>query len=248
MAPGGLYLASKMAASLCVKENDAVLDLACGKGETSIYLAKEFGARVVAIDLWISASFLGDKFRARGLHDRIFPLQIDVNHNLPLAEDWFDAMFCMQAFHSFGGSVDFVRYLLLHLKEGGRLCIAGSCFSDEIPPDQLPEVYQQTDGWQAEYSRYHSPPWWRELFEQCGLVEVIECEGLEDGLVLWEDEFLYRGEQAYWDYDWLKKASWLAEQILYGRENRPYLTHFIATVEKRSGTSRPRPELFPPGP
>ena len=128
MAPGGLYLASKMAASLDFKENEAVLDLACGKGETSIYLAKEFGARVVAIDLWVSASFLGDKFRARGLHDRIFPLQIDVNHNVPFAEDWFDAMFCMQAFHSFGGSVDFVRYLLLHLKEGGH---ADSSF---IPP------------------------------------------------------------------------------------------------------------------
>ena len=37
MAPGGLYLASQMAKSLNIKPDDTVLDLACGKGETSIY-------------------------------------------------------------------------------------------------------------------------------------------------------------------------------------------------------------------
>ena len=241
MAPGGLYLAAKMAASLQVKPGDTILDLACGKGDTSIYLAEEFGARVVAVDLRISATELADKFRARGCHDRIVALQLDVNRDLPFAEDWFDAIFCMQAFHSFGGSAEFVRYLLLHLREGGRLCVAGSCFSDEFAPDTLPEVYRQADDWDTEYSRYHSPPWWRKLFERCELVDVLECSELEDGLVMWEDEFLYRGERASWNGAWLAKHRWLAEHILYGRDHRPYLTHFLATVEKRPGTGRRRP-------
>ncbi|MFQ6026336.1 MAG: SAM-dependent methyltransferase, partial [Dehalococcoidia bacterium] len=187
MAPGGLYLASKMAKSLNVKQGDTVLDLACGRGETSIYLAKEYGVRVAAVDLWISATTLADKFRTRGWAEQIFPLQLDATQDLPFAEDWFDAIFCMQAFHSFGGSVDFIRYLLLHLREGGRLCIAGTCFSNECPPDQLPDVYRHTEGWNAEYPRYHSPTWWRDLFEECGMVEVLECVELEDGPVMWED-------------------------------------------------------------
>ena len=241
MAPGGLYLASKMATSLGVKPGDTVLDLACGKGETSIYLATEFGARVVAVDLWISATELGDKFRARGCHDQIVALQLDANRDLPFAEDWFDAIFCMQAFHSFGGSVEYVRYLLLHLREGGRLCIAGSCFSEEFTPGTLPEVYRWADDWDTEYSRYHSPPWWREIFERSELVDVLECSELEDGLVMWEDEFLYRGDRASWSGTWLAEHRWLAEHIFYGRDHHPYLTHFIATVEKRSGTSRRRP-------
>ena len=248
MAPGGLYLAAKMAASLDIKVGDTVLDLACGRGESSIYLAREFGAQVLAVDLRISATTLGDKFRARGCKNSIVPLQLDVDRDIPFAEDWFDAIFCMQAFHSFGGSVEFVRYLLLHLREGGRLCIAGTCFSDECAPDALPEVYRRTDGWDAEYSRYHSPLWWQELFESCGVVEVLECMELEDGLVMWEDEFLYRGERASWSEDWLAKARWLAEQILYGRDHRPYLTHFIATVEKRPGTSQKRPSQVRPAP
>ena len=246
MAPGGLYLAAKMAASLDLKPGDTILDLACGKGDTSIYLAREFDTRVIAVDLRISATDLGDKFRARGCHDRIVALQLDANRDLPFAEDWFDAIFCMQAFHSFGGSVEFVRYLLLHLRPGGRLCIAGSCFSDEFPPDTLPEVYRQADGWDTEYSRYHSPPWWRELFERCELVDVLECGELEDGLVMWEDEFLYRGERDSWSDAWFAKHRWLAEHILYGRDHRPYLTHFIATVEKRPGTSRRRPSKSQP--
>jgi len=36
MAPGCLYLAAKMAASLDIKMGDTVLDLACGKSESSI--------------------------------------------------------------------------------------------------------------------------------------------------------------------------------------------------------------------
>ena len=33
-----------------------ILDLGCGKGLTSIFLAKEFGVQVYATDLWITAA------------------------------------------------------------------------------------------------------------------------------------------------------------------------------------------------
>jgi cyclopropane fatty-acyl-phospholipid synthase-like methyltransferase len=33
-----------------------ILDLGCGTGLTSIYLAKEYGAQVFATDLWVSAT------------------------------------------------------------------------------------------------------------------------------------------------------------------------------------------------
>lgn len=234
MAPGGLYLAAKMAGSLDLQAGARVLDLACGKGDSSIFLVREWGTRVIAVDARVSATFLGNKFRSRGFGEQILPLQLDANRDLPFAEGWFDAIFCMQAFHSFGGSVEFLRYLLLHLREGGRLCVGGTCFSDEHPDGDLPEVYKRTDGWDTEYERYHSPAWWRRLFERCGLVDVLECDELADGLIMWEDEFLYSGEQASWNDTWIHKSAWLADQLIDGRDHRPYLTHFIATVEKRS--------------
>ncbi len=85
MAPGGLYLAAKMATALDIKPGETVLDLACGKGDTSIYMAQEFGAQVLAVDLRISATTLGDKFRARGCKNSIVPLQIDVDRDIPSA-------------------------------------------------------------------------------------------------------------------------------------------------------------------
>lgn len=233
MAPGGLYLAAKMSRSMNLRAGDTVLDLGCGKGDSSIFLAKHFGVNVVSVDLWISATFLSEKFSQRGYSHSIIPLQLDVAKEVPFAEDFFDAIFCMQSFHSFGGSVAFLHHLLKHLKPGGRFCVGDSCFNEEVPSGGLPEIYHWTDGWDAEYSKYHSPEWWKALFAKSGLVDVIECYELEDGLIMWEDEILYGGEKTNWSEVYLQRGKWLVDQLAYGRDHRPYLTHYIATVEKK---------------
>src|SRR5512142_3582916 len=75
---GGLYLATHMARTLRLQPGDLVLDLGCGKGSSSVFLAKHYGVNVVALDLWTSAEFLKQKFSAHGLSDRITPIQMDV--------------------------------------------------------------------------------------------------------------------------------------------------------------------------
>lgn len=44
-----------------------ILDLGCGKGLTSIFLAKEFGVQVYATDLWITAAENFERFKSSGL-------------------------------------------------------------------------------------------------------------------------------------------------------------------------------------
>ena len=51
-----------------------ILDLGCGKGLTSIFLAKEFGVQVYATDLWITAAENFERFKKLGLEDRIIPI------------------------------------------------------------------------------------------------------------------------------------------------------------------------------
>lgn len=233
MAPGGLFLAGTMAATLDLKPGDTVLDLACGRGDSAVFLAREYGVRVVAVDLWISATDLATKFERAGVSDRIVPMQLDANAGLPFAQQWFDAIFCMQAFHSFGGSVEFIRFLVSHLRNGGRFCIGQTCFNEEPTDGTLPDVFGRSGGWDTEYERYHCPDWWRSLFDRTGVVEVLDCAEIADGQVMWEDQFLYSGERAGWSQAWLTGATWLADQLVYGQNNRPYLTHLIATVEKR---------------
>jgi len=243
MAPGGLYLASRIAQSLNLKPGDRVLDLACGKGDSSIFLAKHFGVSVICFDAWTSATYLSRKIESAGLGDAVIPLDLDATQPLPFPDDYFQAFFCMQALHSFGTDPGIVRRLLAHLKPGGRFGFGGTCFGQE-PDERLPEVFQETAGWDAEYRNYHSPPWWRALFEETRLVDILGCEELPDGLVMWEDDVLYHGEQAGWGNAWFEKSKWLIDQLVFSRDHEPYLTHYVGTVEKRDWSARtagPRP-------
>jgi cyclopropane fatty-acyl-phospholipid synthase-like methyltransferase len=195
---GGLYLAMRMARTLRLKPGDIVLDLGCGKGPTSILLAKHYGVKVIALDLWTSATFLDQKFTAHGYRDRIVPLNMDATQPLPFAENYFDAMFCMNSFNFYGGNVDFLQHLLKHLKPGGQLCIGSETLTREFTPEEFlnpPYVYafrmppplDNIDVFQGDFVKQHSPGWWRDLFENSGLLHVEHCEHLDDAAVLFEE-------------------------------------------------------------
>lgn len=53
MAPGGLLLANHMVDHLAPTPGSTILDLACGRGQSSVFLAKGYGASVVSVDYWI---------------------------------------------------------------------------------------------------------------------------------------------------------------------------------------------------
>jgi len=100
-----------MMRTLHLQPNDLVLDLGCGKGATSIFLAKHYGVRVVALDLWTSAEYLNEKFSRLGYADRISAIQMDATQLLPFPENYFDTIFCMNSFNFYGGSVEYLRHI-----------------------------------------------------------------------------------------------------------------------------------------
>ena len=105
--------------------------------------------------------------------------------------------------------------------------------------------FRETAGWDAEYHNYHSPPWWLALFEETRLVDMLSCEELHDGLVMWEDDVLHHGEHAGWDKAWFEKSKWLIDQLVFSRHRQPSLTHYIGTVEKKDlsfRTAKPSPQ------
>ncbi|MBL7200717.1 MAG: class I SAM-dependent methyltransferase [Anaerolineae bacterium] len=183
---GGLYLAAEMVRTMRLQPGDIVLDLGCGKGVASLFLAQRFGVQVIAVNLWTPAAFLDHKFTARGVRDRIIPLHLDVTCELPFAEKYFDAVFCMNSFSFYGGSLAFLRHLLKHVKPGGGLCIGSEVLTDEFTPEQLelpPYVYafrlpppdERVDVFEEDFKKQHTPRWWRELFESSGLLDVEHC-------------------------------------------------------------------------
>jgi SAM-dependent methyltransferase len=236
---GGLYLAVKMLRTMDLQPGDIVLDLGCGKGTTSLYLAQRFGVQVVAVDLWTSAAALNERIVAKGFRDRIVPLNMDIAQPLPFAEGYFDHIFCMNSFNFYGGSVKFLQHLLTHLKPGGLLCVGMETLSEEFsgegrrnPPAvynyNLPPPNEHINTWEADFSKMHSPPWWQDLFTSSGLLEVLYCRELDDAVILYEDLVLH---QIQHDLDPADVAISIA-QLDFGRHHRPYKTLFIITARK----------------
>ncbi len=232
MAPGGLLFARMIAERLKINEGQRVLDLGCGRGQSSVLLASRFGARVVAVDLWIENGERDRRAGQLGLAGAITNLKGDVRRGLPADIGEFDSIFCMQSFHTFGTARGIVNYLGGLLKSGGRICIGQTCFNRE--PGELPRVFRQTDGWNAEYEKYHSPDWWRRFFEDSGAFDVDSSAEIDDGQVMWEDHVLYSGDRAGWTTDYLEKTRWLTNQLIWGQSRDPHLTHFILSAGKKA--------------
>ena len=68
-----------------------VMDLGCGKAGGSIFLAKEYGLQVWAVDPWIKPTENWERIREAGVEEQVFPLNAD-GTKLPFAENFFDAV------------------------------------------------------------------------------------------------------------------------------------------------------------
>jgi SAM-dependent methyltransferase len=237
---GGLYLAARMARTLGMQPDDRVLDLGCGKGSSSVFLAKHYGVQVAALDLWTSADFLEQKFSRLGFLDRITPIQMDATQPLPFALEYFDAIFSMNSFNFYGGSIDFLQHLLKHLKPGGRLCIGSEVLTSEFTVEQLanpPRAYafrlpppnEQVDVFEGDFKKQHTPGWWRDLFESSGLLHVEYCQELEDAERIYEELVRYEHEQNIDPFD----VQICLDQMEWARTHEPRKSLFVITAQKR---------------
>jgi SAM-dependent methyltransferase len=236
---GGLYLAAQMARTLRLRPNDLVLDLGCGKGTASVFLAKEYGVRVVALDLWTSAEFLIDKFKALGISDRITAMQMDATQPLPFEQNYFDTIFCMNSFNFYGGSVDYLRHILQHLKPGGQICIGSETLTVEFTKEQLehpPQVYafqlpppnEHVNVFEDDFRKQHTPAWWKDLFQASGLVEVEYCSELGDADTIYQELVRYEHLHQTDPFD----VQICLDQIEWGQTHLPRKTLFVLTAAK----------------
>jgi SAM-dependent methyltransferase len=92
MGPNPLWLLEELCEHIELKPGMKVLDMGCGKGITSVFLAKEFGVTVFANDLWISATENLKRFEEAGVAELVFPIHAEA-HALPYAEGFFDTFY-----------------------------------------------------------------------------------------------------------------------------------------------------------
>lgn len=162
MGPNAWRIVRELTEDLPLQKGMRVLDLGCGRGLTSIFLAKEFGVQVYGVDLWISATENLQRFRQTGVSHLITPLQLDALH-LPFAEGFFDAVVSVDAYHYFGNNdTYFPQVLKPLLKKDALVAIAFPGMKFEVQ-ENLPE--EMKPFWEAEaLEMWHSIGWWQPKF------------------------------------------------------------------------------------
>lgn len=180
MGPNALWLAESLSEVLPIEAGMKVLDLGCGRAMSSIFLAKEFGARVWATDLWIGASDNQRRIVEADVDDLVTPIHAEA-HTLPFAGEFFDVVVSLDAFQYFGTADLYLGYLTDFLKPGGRLGAVMPALISELR-DTVPETLAPY--WEWDFCCFHSPAWWRFHWAKTGKVTVDHSDLVPEG---WQD-------------------------------------------------------------
>ncbi len=195
MGPNAVRILEEMTRSVEIDEGMRILDLGCGKGLTSMFLAKKFGATVYATDLWISATENYERFKEQGMEDKIIPIHAEA-HELPYADEFFDIIISVDSYHYFGfedGYLD--EHLAPLLKKGGRILVGVPGLKEEFTgevPEELEPFYQH------DY-HFHTCQWWTELWKASKLVEGISSRELDCHQQAWDEWLRCDNEHAQED-------------------------------------------------
>ena len=195
MGPNALRILEEMIRDLDLKKGMRILDLGCGKGLTSIYLARKYCVTVYAVDLWISASENFKRFKEQGLEERIIPIHAEA-HNLPFADGFFDAVVTVDSYQYYGHKEGYLdKHLAPLLKKGGRIVVGipglRKEFNEGIPAEMEPY-------YKLEYN-FHTCTWWKDLWKESSLVEEVRCRELDCHKRAWGDWLSCDNEHAKGD-------------------------------------------------
>jgi len=179
-----------LARRLPLRAGMRVLDLACGKATSSIFLAREFGVEVWAVDGATSPT--ENRKRAIGLQCEasVFPLRADAR-SLPFAKEFFDTVIAIDSFLYFGTDERYLAYLVQFIKPGGFIGVVDIGFTRELQSIEDAPSYLRPQ-YPKHWSYVHSVEWWKRHWEKTGLVDVQHAELLPESNELLRDYVLDR--------------------------------------------------------
>lgn len=198
MGPNPLKLEEELLTGHKIPQNAVVCDLGSGQGLTSVFLAKEYGFKVYAADLWSDPDENRKFFREMGLDDdRIVPVKADAE-NMPFEKEFFDAVVSTDSYNYFGRDPDYLDSRLLpFLKKGGYVYIAIPGMKKDCH-DNLPKELLLS--WTPEQLEYmHDTAYWSSMVGACKGADVISVSEMVSNDEVWADWLKQENEYAIGD-------------------------------------------------
>ncbi len=133
--PGGMSLTERLGEQLQLDSDSRVLDVASGKGESAIFLARRFGCRVTGVDFGAVNIQEATTRAANSEVAQLLSFRQGDAERLPFADASFDAVICECAFCTFpdkrSAALEFTRIL----KPGGKIGLSDLNRYGELPDD-----------------------------------------------------------------------------------------------------------------
>ena len=196
MGPNSLRILEELLIKHPITISTSVLDLGCGKGLTSLAIAKETGAKVYANDLWISAEDNAKRFSEWGVGEQIIPVHEDATE-LHFDKGQFSALFSIDAYHYFATKKGFFEEKILPFLSDHAVALIGipgikdefAGRSEELLSDWLgDEAYM-----------FQSPSTWREIIGNNDRIEAIETWEMDCFDLAWNEWFATEHKYALGD-------------------------------------------------
>ena len=176
-----LWLTEWLTKDMNLKPGMRVLDLGCGRAASSIFLQREFGVEVWAVDLLVSATENFQRIRDAGAEKHILPLIADAR-DLPFAAQFFDVIISIDSFFYYGTDDLYLSSILRFLKPGGYIAIAGAGTVVELN-GVVPMHLQKW--WTPDLWCLHSADWWKQQWARTGFVDVLLADTMDEGWRRW---------------------------------------------------------------
>ena len=198
MGPNPLKLEEELMRDHKIPAGAVVCDLGSGQGLTSVFLAKEYGFRVYAADLWSDPDENRKFFDEMGLSERqIVPVKADAA-DLPFEKEFFDAVVCVDSYNYFGRDADYLDMKLLpFVKQGGYIYISVPGMKKDLHNALPPELLLSWTPEQLDY--IHDAEYWKNIMEKCTGAETVDLSEMESNEEVWADWLKQENEYARGD-------------------------------------------------
>lgn len=184
MGPNALLILEELLEKIKLNKNMRILDLGCGTGLTSMYLAKKSGAQIFAADLWLSPTDNYKRFKQLGLEKQITPLSVDATQPLPFAEDYFDVVVSIDSYHYFGAGANYLdKRLVPVVKKGGIIAVGVVGRQNEKDEEMAAKMAPHLN----DEKNFHSLDWWKKRWQKTQNIEIMEAFSMKCHKKAWSE-------------------------------------------------------------